>query len=317
MAKFNIASYMAYLKMSHNDHFLVEGKFDKLSIQYLLNNNSLMYSRNLDIEVAEDFIEFDDIQGNREKVRIICSYAMKNKNPGKFLGLIDREFDDFLMDQNCLMNNYEDRFYSQNLLSTHGHSIENYFFENDILLYAFRALTTNPVAIKSLNKFKKVYQSAIYLAGAITISSFKNIQYLSRIIASLEYSHFLLRADEVIFEKHLFKKALIKKGITTMDAQKIIDYISESLAYVKNSDLDSIRWFCHGHLSIRIMRFIYARCIHDSCDQDNFRIMQRDFLRTREEVFCTTLANYWASKAKEDIYIYPREIFLYFNISLN
>ena len=182
--------YRIYLNTTDTRHLLVEGPSDKMLFKLLLDevlrHTSQQFSRDdIDIDSAEDFIQFDEPLGNRAKVEAICQDVNLASYADKLVGFVDREFRDFERDPE-LQDTLGAHKVSGRLVWSRGHSIENYLFDFGTLREPLRDFSPTPYFDVALCTFELLLKPAVHLACALSLVG-DDLQKFNRIKASVDW----------------------------------------------------------------------------------------------------------------------------------
>lgn len=323
MAKFDISTYSMYIKMSNQKHILVEGKYDKvflsILIDELISKNKFKDSRiidTLEIDTAEIIENKTTVLSNREKVELAASKLKQEIN--KFSGFCDREFRKYHFSDKIvdLKKTYKIK---NNLLWTRGHSIENYFFDLNILRNSFRAITKCHNFNKAFEIFEHNFFFLLDLISSISIAFTSRPEFIKHTIALIDYDIFSITTKGIAINKLSFVNRLTKKNISKKAAEEFYQDIQDNLLVANNSNSKVLRWFIHSHLTIRMFRTFFAKCLfeihHKSNDASTCKkYIQTNYLKTGEENFAIILAHEWV---KDLNHIYPYELFENLDVSVN
>lgn len=264
MPKFDKASYLSYLEISTKPRLLVEGYTDKTSLRYAID----YYKDDVDeieIDTAEDLIQFESVLGNREKVEEICKDVVKKDLQKIFLGLVDREHRKFKISEKItsLLKRHNKE---ENLYWTFGHSIENYVFRIDIVVKALKMLANSPNTIKALKHFEELFDSSIHISSALSIVIDQLDLSRKRVTSFIEWNSFNIYEKKITLDLKKFKEGLISRGFNEKKSEDITKMFSESLSISENSNIDVARTYCHGHIGLKIIKKSFACCLNEYLD---------------------------------------------------
>jgi len=295
-------------KFSKTKRLLVEGRDDKKFFKILFNQFKF---DNVKIDTAENLIDFKDNNGNiikknRQKVETICNSLNNKSCNDNFVGFVDREFDEFDINT-TIYDKLISHKVKGRLVCSRGHSIENYFFDFYILCESLRDLCDTEYFFEALNIFSNLIESTLRLACAASLAG-KEIGdqgNFSLIKGSIKWELIEIRDSKAILLIDKWQKSLESKTNEGL-AKKIIERYQYWLEIVYSSNLDDVRWICHGHIGIAVIWAVYSFCVYDICrdDKEVSRI-----LSIRENNRTHACASWWARKAIGNHCDYPREIF--------
>jgi len=319
-------SYRSYLRFSHDRHLLVEGSDDKRVFTLFLDELHQVHSGiqfNVIVDSAEHLIDFGNIITNREKVEAICLSVSDLPYAGRLVGFVDRDFREF--DRAPLL---QDRIgahkVSGRLVWSRGHSIENYYFEFDILRSSLRTFSVTDKFCNALSLFEAVFEQAIRLACAASLAG-EELQQLKLVKASVRQEIFQLRNDTnvtVALDPAKWKENLTRYHRVSLDiAEKLTERFQFWSERVDESDFCAVRWMCHGHIGLAFIWAVYSRCVLESCQQKGYSKQEaaaeaQRVLKAEESVRFNACAELWVRKALGDHCSYPAEVFRLLDISI-
>ncbi len=294
MIKYNPSGYKNYIRMSKMQHLLVEGKDDKQFFKLLLNEllpTDHESSMNINIDIAEDLIEFEQVFGNREKVEKICE-GMED-NP-KLTGFVDREFRDFNIRDCMIQDELADHRMRGRLVWSRGHSVENYFFDFTILRNPLHDLSAVENFDNALDLFEHVFDQSIKMACAVSLvgREFKKIKVIKDIIHCNLIEINSSSLIEIKFE--YLKSKLKEKKIPTDEIDQIIKSLKDWISEIENNiDLQNIRWCCHGHIGMSFIWAVYSQCVVKTCTGSSEQVIASMY-GVKERNRFHAIASHWA-----------------------
>lgn len=315
------ATYRNMVAMSSSKFILVEGEDDKRSLMYLKQE---LFGREEPIHIhGANQIEFGtDIGnreniGNRERVEQICQAIKGKKYAARFVGFVDREFREFELENEITdlidCHNTIDR-----LIWSRGHSIENYYFDLEILYRPLRHHSTTSFYEDALVLFGQVFEQAIRLACAIGLAAYDH-GLLKPAKSSISWEILALNVHKLTINLQEWERFLIQKQkIQKIDANTVIVSFQTWLEKVSETDFKSIRWLCHGHIGITFIWATYARCLFEVCRKEGVPEPQREVrkvLGADETVRFNGCASEWAQQASNHSCEYPSDIFDYLGLT--
>ena len=292
--------------MSPNNKFLlVEGRDDLYLIQALFDETLGLDWRDtygIVIDKAEVLLSEPE---KSKAIEAVVKLVSKTNLRDKLVGFVDREFRGFTWENGVLTDIIKKHFIDDRLLWTRGHSAENYFLDKKILLTPFRDVS-GEIFQKSYAMFKKNFDSYLRVACKLSLTA-KNLKYLTRIRTSIEWD---MIEESGNFDIEKWKKQLSKRGFSPQDVQKIITTYIEIDNVVNSADIETIRWFCDGHLSFLLLWRAFARCVYEATELiGDKRAMVQRVLKYGDETRFNTCASVWAKSAQSSSCEYPKEIF--------
>jgi hypothetical protein len=292
--------YLILLKSRSRLTVLVEGSTDKdylgYSIIKYLNDDKSLNRYSID---SADMISADNLHyGNRDKVlyinskrindqtikdkliifidnftfsrcfRIILYINSKRINDqtikDKLIIFIDREYNDFdINDPNIDLN--PTHAGNDNLYFTRGHSMENYFFDVNVILDYIEFMHSSKLQSDYKSLIVKHWKELIIYAASISFSIYKN-NLIGRSENVFEYGIWDIGANNLILNETFFKSCLQKRGIAATTTQDILTdtYNIYNILSLKDKEC---RWLAHGHIGMNIIFCGLARILY-SCNVD-------------------------------------------------
>jgi len=315
-SKLTAQEYKKYLEINNQEsHLLVEGKNDSSIFESLFNEIlgvDWYDERNLKIDNAERLISSDDLKGgNRERVEKICE-TYKHNN---LIGFVDREFRKFQVDEK-IIDEIKTHYRTKNLVWSRGHSLENYYFEIGILQLVFHDVCGDEFD-EAYKLFSKNINSYIRTAGVLSLIG-HNFNQFERIKRTIGWKIFTSKGELDIsnWEKEISSHT----SFTQDDINQIKDGLPRLISLINDTEIETIKWLCHGHIGSSVLWMAFARCIYDVIEiiDNNDKLRQKGaqaFLKYQNDKLAHKLfGQYWAKAAAEGIAEYPSIIFELLNI---
>lgn len=315
MSKFIPEAYRNYLRMSKKKHILVEGKWDRIAITFLLGEMTRLAkikTEDISVETAEQIIGSDGIKiGNREKILDIAKSIKEKDYKIKFLGFIDREFDDFEIEDDVIRDKVCCHKSDDRILFSRGHSIENYWFETSILGLTLEGQSTIPFSDQVLLMYGEIFQEALYQACSLGLAA-SELQILGRLDKSFKWIFFELKSKNELYFLledwifHVKENRNISDELARSLEEKFIFYLEK----LRRSENFLPRWLCHGHIGIDFLYAVYCACLLNVAsqaeNQDKSPISHIEWVG-RDALFYLLIKS-WAKKALNGDCEYPEEI---------
>ena len=318
------SEYLVMVKISKNKHLLVEGKSDKTAFSYFFDElyrfkEQSIPRKKIDIDSVEGIVNVG-VFSNREKVEKICEEFQKNldeRDENNLVGFVDREFRGFEKNDS-IKDNINCHYVADKIVWSRGHSIENYYFELEILREPFRVHTDIDYFTSALERFENILDPTLQIACALSLVSeeMKKINQIQKVLSwemiILDRSNIeinLLKLQKSLLERHIFSEAEI---------EQFLKRYKFWLNKVSSTKKDYVRWMTHGHISIRLIWFVYASCVFASISDKGHggaRSEASKVLKLSEEERFRSCANTWTHKALEKRCGYPEEVFLLLGLS--
>jgi hypothetical protein len=303
------AGYRNMIKMSAFKYILVEGRDDKISLTYLIQD---LLGKHSDIKVhGAHQIRFGNDIGNRERVEAICESLKDESSAKRFVGFVDREFREFDLNENI-----NDLINKHNIIGcliwSRGHSIENYYFDFTILERVLRLYSVTEYFDEAIILFEQNLQSILKLACAISLAAYEH-KILKPVRSSIDWKILDFNASILDINTANWSKTLIKKQkIRNEDTDALIGAFQAWFEKVSKADYEIVRWLCHGHIGLTFIWAAYARCVFEVCERaksvDPWREANK-VLKAEETVRFNGCASEWARQAVNKLCEYPTSIF--------
>ena len=305
------AEYGKILQMSTKKRVLVEGRDDYYLILALFEEFLGTEWRdvyNIEIDKAENSISGP---GNRQTIENVVKLVSKTDLRDKLVGLVDREFRNFNWDNGVLIDQIKKHFIDDRILWTRGHSAENYFLDENILRIPFRDVS-GEIFQKAYDMFRKDLDSYMRIACKISLTSLI-LNYLKRIRASLGWD---IIDDNARLNIDNWKFHLGRIGFDVSDIEKIVDTYSEIGTVIDATDIETVRWFCDGHLSFFFLWCAFAKCAYMVPEQVNDkRKVAQGILKYGDATRFNSCASAWAKSSRTNSCEYPKELFILLNVT--
>ncbi len=325
--QFDTPSYRSHVRFSRKKHILVEGPTDKRVFTLFIDALSRKYETinglsDIKIDTAA-LIKGNGI-GQREKIEIICQSMSNEIFDGKFVGFVDREFREFEQVPRIadLIRSHK---IEGSLVWSRGHSIENYIFDFDLLRNPLKHFSVTDKFREALDLFEDIFEDVIRLACALSLTGYE-LEKLILVKGSVSPEILEIREDmktELAINEDKWKDNLVNLSrVQTDQANEIVAKYHFWEQVVKDSDFDSVRWLCHGHIGIAFIWSAYSKCVFDVClnechDIQIARAEARKVLKADESVRFNACASEWVERAIGDHYDYPFAVFDLLNVDLS
>lgn len=320
MSKFDLPSYLSYIRMSSKSHIMVEGPSDRQMLLLLIDEMAcgipdVALNERVDVDHAGMLKGLEDVGGNCEKVEAVSVNCAAPDFDGKYVGFVDRQFREFELGATILDNLQSHKVQGRTIWSK-GHSIENYYFERDVLRGPLRMLCLSPFFADAVNSLEAVFESAIRMACAIGLATvYDDQEYTWQCLTTcIRCSMIQVGPAGVRLQTNEWEQSLIRdRRLKQKAAEGVVASYREWLSKLELVDRNTMKWLCHGHIGVRILKLVFARCLLIACgrngDDDPARAVQRDFLYASEKQVHNAFAADWARQAVEGLQDYPHEVF--------
>ena len=323
ISKYTPAEYQNWVQASSNRHLLVEGRDDKRAFEMLMRcfiGNDWKDDLDIDIDTAADLISGNEAHYSRncDNVEFISRNISNSEYAERFVGFVDREFRAFCWDDE-FVDHIDRHNIVERLVWSRGHSIENYCFDISILRDPLIDLSISEHFGEALNLFRDVFDSAIRLACAVSLVGLEcdNLQIVG---GSIDWHSINICEDKVNLCIDNWRQVLTQKNRLPEDRSGlIIDLYQKWISNVQEADVYVIRWMCHGHIGLKVLWEVYARCIYVVCE--NLDPRQRASETTRVlsadmRVRFNACVGSWCRHSLNSNCEYPRDVFILLGVEV-
>ncbi|MDG0806492.1 DUF4435 domain-containing protein [Pectobacterium brasiliense] len=283
---YSIDSYITALEMSSKKRILVEGRHDRLHL-YQLVYKFYPHSK-IQIDTAQDIKSSDKAtaKNNRLKIELIHS-RVKDKNNIWFL--CDREFREFSW-ADKIEDTLNAHYCNDSLYWTLGHSLENYFFDSDVIIDAFKYLSPSEYKFRAVEIFRGLIPSSFDLFAAISLSA-KKIDKAGLPSALISWRDLTIDGNKVVLER---RDAYEK--IDDVCVNEFFNGISEFIPKVVLSNDVFRPRVIRGHTGVLLLQRLFSACLYFSGKDDNRIEAERSanyFSNISEISVTTALSESW------------------------
>lgn len=308
-----VNEYIVSIIFTSNKHLLVEGQSDKTAITKLImqyKEREGVSASNIVIDTAESIKE-EGISYNSAKIREVFERVKDIADKEKLFGFVDREFDGFRWERE-IHDELRCHKCDGNLISSRGHSIENYFFDFSVLRECVNTLSAFDHSI-ALNLLEGYIEDALRVACSITLTTLEigakhrldNIY--GRIINTFSENLLLLEDTQVKIDKEIWTPLLRARLNDPQIMQEFLELYSSWLEKTRNEDIQVIQWLCHGHVGMYFLVHIYNACLTKADILINKD--QKDLLNPDHNMKFAAIATSWARMAITTNHLdYPQEL---------
>jgi hypothetical protein len=302
--KYDISKYITKTRMSSKKRILVEGSDDKSHIKNLLD--VLCCGHKVKIDTAENIkgVCKKTARNNRAKIDEIFSLCNSSAGHQNLFYLCDREYTKFDVDSkiNDLMVEHE---FDRNLTWTIGHSIENYFFKDNLLTDAYRFLCGSEYKSEAIALFRKVLPSAFEIIAAICLAA-RNLEKSSYPIGVIHWSDFRVN-DECLY----LKIDDWSKNNRSQIAMDFCEQFKKHLPVAKSTSELICSRFCRGHTAMIMIQRVFSICIYKVISDIDRELALKDakiFSKLKESLLANALCESWVRQVKVGEAVYPTQL---------
>ncbi len=290
--------------MSSKKRILVEGRDDKSHVKNLLD--VLHGGHKVKIDTAEDIKGICKVTASNNKAKIEavfrrCKESTTHKN---LYYLCDREYVNFEIGTK-IVDLMPEHTLNGNLALTIGHSIENYFFTEDLLCEAYRYHCGSAYKSDAVVLFRKILPSAIKIV-AISALAAKDIGRASFPLGVIGWQDFSFDNDKIYFNFTSWNS----KNKTEIAVNFYESYLKIS-PIVEQTDEVICSRICRGHTAMLLLQRIFSACLHQVIKDKDKLLAENDaklFSIIKEKNLSNALCESWIKQAKDGQSVYPREL---------
>jgi len=249
LPKYNLDEYLQYVSESKNKRLLVEGDgdyqfFSRFIEAYNTDNQKI------DIDDARFLIDFGDGVGNREKVETVFSAIKNEAFAERLVCFSDRDYRGFSFEPD-LEDSISCHQVNNHLIWTRGHSIENYYFDFEVLYDAITSFSSTRYRQETLVIFRENFGAIIEIASTLSLLGME-FNMLKDIRGSIDWEQFKLLDNKVVFDLASLEKKLIDRRHIKKNSPFKPRFLYWK-TIVDNADVGTVRWVCHGHIGITVI----------------------------------------------------------------
>ncbi|MBL5906020.1 DUF4435 domain-containing protein [Serratia fonticola] len=298
---YNIESYITSLSMSRKKRILVEGRDDRKHLTNLLER--MINGVRIKIDTAQD-IRSDDrasSKNNRLKVELIHSRVKGNEN---ILFLCDREFRGFSLDE-CMNDDINCHYESESLFWTLGHSLENYFFNEEVLVDAYRYLCGSEYKNDAINRFLEVINSVFVIISSLALAA--------RDIGKESFPMSVIKWQDFRFENgsiYLKEDSELDWLENNLNVPLLTGYYNY-LPIMQRTPLSINARICRGHSGMILLQRVFSACIYDAgkIDDPEYALDgAKKFSNISEEILANSLSESWVRHVERQLASYPEPL---------
>lgn len=299
--KYDVPKYIASVRMSSKKRILVEGRDDKSHIKNLLGVT--IGNNRIKIDTAEN-IKGDcgvTAKNNRAKIEKIHSACKSSSEHSNLYFLCDRELQEFdIGDQ--LIDLMQEHKTDGNLSWTLGHSLENYFIESELILDAYRYLTSSEYKGDATIIFKGLLPSALKEIATISLAA-KDIGKCSYPLGVIGWEDFNIKNGVLEFNIDSWRE--------NENTPILVNFKAAYRKYqpiVEASDKIICARICRGHTAMQLLQRVFSLCLFNAGYQQDEELAKKcaaDFSRLKESAVSTALCEAWLKTIQSGSSNYP------------
>lgn len=283
-------------------YLLVEGKQDKQFFRLFLNEFSPQIGTVIDS--AENFVSFENTFAKREIVEKISELMAEKSYAYRFVGFVDREYRGF--DLESLADCLNCHHLKARLVWSRGHSIENYFFDYQIIHESLLGLSSVDCFDRAIKIFEKHFEETIRIACALGLTGYQ-MHKIEVVRSSIHSNLFNVENSNIVLQVEKWRESLTTKKFTEAEILIAINSFQSWLAKLTSVSFEAVRWLCDGHSGIAIIWAVYHRCVFTNTSENSQNEADKIY-KVPEDARFQTLASWLVRKAKTKESVYPYEV---------
>jgi len=311
--EYSLSHYVTSVKMSKNCRILVEGKDDKAHFANLLH---IKIDEKLRKKVKIDTAE--QLKGecrktakcNKAKIEDIYSRTKVDKQYGNLFLLCDREFENFEIDssisEKTIASTVDSNFYL-----TDGHSFENYFLFEDVLVNAFGYLTSYEFKNEAIEIFKNNFNEIFNIVANICLTA-RAMEMASYPNGNMQWEDFKSSNNCISFP--IEDWSLNKNDV---HCERFKSIYSNNREIVYKTDQSVCIKISRGHTAIILLQRIFAFCLYIAGkveDKDAALREANRFKKLSETQVSASLSQSWLDSLNKGSLNYPVDLVLKISI---
>lgn len=298
---------MVRLEWTSRPTILVEGRDDKHALQQLLHqrwNIGYLQQLPVEIEVSETIQDPELVGlGSREKVETVARFVQeKHGTQSTLTAFEDREFRHFATSP--VDDQFAKHFVEGIRFWTRGHSLENYVFERGILEEYIASNCFDERRAEMLDGFGKSFESLILHAATLTALSCELGDFRT-VTSVINRDSFYVRDGVVGLNYEYLLRHLELRPEYKHHWGRLAEILERSRSAVDNSSISHLRWYCHGHLGLKVILIALEALAKNILSTKS---SQDVFLRTAIDVKFLQLVDIWARDSFDRNYVFPEAI---------
>jgi hypothetical protein len=251
--------YIKLVERSNQNRLLVEGRDDKKFFKKLFIT-LLGKDCCIDIDSVEDFVQTDEVN-NRLKVESICASIQDKPYSRKLVGFVDREFRGFAITEN-LSDQLKCHQVNGQIVWSRGHSIENYFFDLEVLEEPIKFTMPSDYFKLAFDMFKKRISQMLKISCAISIAAHEQ-KCIKKITNTICWDMIEINTNNIRINIEAWAKSLKSREMSVQEIERFLQAFGRAIEITENSDIETVRWTCHGHLGVSLIWSLYCRCVYE------------------------------------------------------
>lgn len=316
----SLEQYIASVKMSKKCRVLVEGKDDKAHFTNLLHikidNKS---KRKVKVDTAEQLKgeSLKTAKCNRAQIEEIYERIKGDEQYDNLFLLCDREFKNFEIDE-YISEQTDNSTVNSNLYLTEGHSFENYFFLEEVLINAFSYLTSYEFKNEAIDLLKNNFNEVFNIVSNISLTA-RDINIANYPNGHIQWDNFNVSNDCISFS--IEDWALSQKDV---HCERFKSSYSSNREIVLKTDHSICIKISRGHTAVVMLQRIFAFCLYVAGREENENEALKEAKRFKglsEAQISASLSQSWLDSLNKGSKNYPvdliSDISIYTNQAIN
>lgn len=303
----SLEQYITSVKMSKKCRILVEGKNDKAHFTNLLHLKiDDKAKRKVKIDTAEQLKgeSRKTAKCNRAQIEEIYERTKGDKQYDNLFLLCDREFKNFDIGD-YISEQIDTSIANSNFYLTEGHSFENYFFLEDILVNAFSYLTSYEFKNEAIDLFKNNFDEIFNIVSNISLTA-KAIEIAKYPNGHIKWNNFSISDNCISFS--------IENWVLNQNdvyCEKFKSIYSNNREVVSKTHQSICIKISRSHTSIAMLQRIFAFCLYVvGREEDEVEALKETniFVGLSEEHISAALSQSWFDSLAKGSQNYPVDL---------
>lgn len=303
----SLEQYITSVKMSKKCRILVEGKEDKAHFTNLLHIKIGGKSkRKVKVDTAEQLKgeSRQTAKCNRAKIEEIYNKTKGDKQYDNLFLLCDREFKNFDIGD-YISEQVGIPIANSNFYLTDGHSFENYFFLEDVLINAFSYLTSYEFKNEAIDLFKNNFDEVFNIVS--------NISLTAKAIEMAGYPHGHIKWDNFSISDNCISFSIEDWILNKNDAhcERFKNIYSDNREIVSKTQQSIRIKISRSHTAILMLQRIFAFCLYvvGKAEDENEAIKEVNrFTNLSESQISASLSQSWLDSLTKGSQNYPVDL---------
>lgn len=303
----SLEQYITSVKMSKKCRILVEGKDDKAHFTNLLHIKIGDKSkRKVKVDTAEQLKSESrkTAKCNKAQIEEIYARTKGDKQYDNLFLLCDREFTNFEVDE-YISEQIDTSIANSNFYLTEGHSFENYFFLEDVLINAFNYLTSYEFKNEAIDLLRNNFDEIFNIVSNISLTA-RDIEKANYPNGHINWDNFSISNNRISFS---IEDWFLDQNDVYCERFKSI--YSNYREVVSKTDPSICIKISRSHTAIVMLKRIFAFCLYvvgKAEDENEARREANRFKGLSEAQISASLSQSWFDSLTKGSQNYPVDL---------